>query len=145
LAEDAEYAVTLARAGVRVRFVPDQEVRCDPPSQLSGLLTQRRRWRAALRVHGLFTRLVTSKPLVLGQLATTAVLVLVLQLTPQMLIWLAALLLLTAVTYGRVLLRVGCPSSATLVRSTLLVIRLAVVAVGGFWRRDRAWERTPRN
>jgi hypothetical protein len=82
LAEDSEYTLTLLGAGVRVRWAGDVTVRSDAAATVSQLGVQRRRWVAALsgrpgttardsagrwrRLDARLTRLVMSRPLVLG-------------------------------------------------------------------------------
>jgi 1,2-diacylglycerol 3-beta-glucosyltransferase len=137
--EDAEYEAVLRRAGVRVRFVADRCVRCDPPAKLDGLLVQRRRWRAALRTPG---RLLVSKPLVLAHLMFT--MAMVAAFAPHLWPWLLVPLTLTAGVYLSAMARVGWPTASTLLGSCGVVARLAAVALGGFGRREREWQRTPR-
>jgi cellulose synthase/poly-beta-1,6-N-acetylglucosamine synthase-like glycosyltransferase len=144
LTEDAEYEAVLRRAGVRVRFVADRGVYCDPPEGLDGLLTQRRRWRAALRVPGRgLASLLASKPLVLAHLLLSAVAVGA--LAPPLLGWVLVPVLFTAAVYGSAMAKVGWPRVGLLVRGVGVVARLGAVAVGGLWARGGEWRRTPRS
>lgn len=142
LAEDAEYAEVLSRAGVKVRLMPDEAVRCDAPAGADGLCAQRRRWRAALRWNSGW---LVSKPLVLVQLAAAVGTVLVLG-QPLFIAWAAILLIATAWVYGRAVGRVGLTGRrwANLCRTPLLVVRLGWIAVEGLWKTERAWTRTAR-
>lgn len=147
LTEDAEYAGVLTRAGVRVRFLADVEVRGEVPAEAAALTQQRRRWRAALwgGGPGLFARWVASKPLVLLHLALTVAVVG--GLSPWMSLWYAgwaaALVALMGVMYLRALRRVGAGWRG-LAGAVGIVAKLAAVTVGGALDRGRAWERTKR-
>lgn len=140
LAEDAEYAVVLKRAGVRVRLAAGAAVRCDPPADIDALITQRRRWRESLRVAG---SPFVSKPLVLAHLLLTAGVVTA--FAPQWLGWLAVIVALTAGVYLPATARVGRPRLSALAGSFGVVARLALLTLGGFGRRERTWQRTPRS
>lgn len=146
--EDAEYREVLRRAGVPIRFAADRAVLCLPPPGTEALLVQRRRWRSALSVPGrnAFSRMLGSKPLVLGHLALTTAAVAALAPGTATGIWLLALYAATVAAYLPSILRVGRPAggAAELLRSVGLVARLALVALAGFRRRERTWRRTPR-
>lgn len=135
LTEDAEYSAALARSGVRVRFVPDAEVRCEAPADGSAFAVQRKRWAAALRFNPL-----QSKPLVLAHLLLVAVATLALSPSPLLLIWLAGLLVLTAWVYVSAAVPFGWPP----VRSAGVLVRLLMLAVLGGRNQKGRWERTPR-
>lgn len=147
LTEDAEYAGVLTRAGVRVRFLADVEVRGEVPADSAALTQQRKRWRAALwgGGPGLFARWVASKPLVLLQLAITVAVVG--GLSPWMSLWFAgwaaALVALTGVVYLRSLRRAGA-GWCGVTGAVGIVAKLAAVTIGGARDRGRAWERTKR-
>lgn len=134
--EDAEHSATLARGGVRVRFVPDAHVYCDPPPDGAAFGVQRGRWSAALRLHPL--GLLGSKPLVLAHLLLVAAAVLLLAPTSWVLGWLAAVLALTAGVYVAAALPFGRPS----VTVVGVVGRLLLLAL--FGGRSGRWDRTPR-
>jgi 1,2-diacylglycerol 3-beta-glucosyltransferase len=140
--EDAEYADLLRRNGVRVRYVPDAEVSCRAPDRLGDFLTQRRRWRAALRTSG-WSMLTASKPLVLSHLLLTVAATAA--FAPHLLAWVGGLVALTGVLYGRAVLEVGVPRIGLLTRSIGVVARLGVLTIGGFWEREHEWHRTPRS
>jgi cellulose synthase/poly-beta-1,6-N-acetylglucosamine synthase-like glycosyltransferase len=137
-AEDVEYAATLAAHGVRVRCVPDAEVRCEAPADGGAFGVQRKRWSAALRV-GVFG-LLNSKPLVLAHLSVVAVLVLVLSPSPVLVGWLVGLVALTAGTYITAAVPFGWPS----LRVFGVVGRLLMLAVVAGRNQQGRWERTPR-
>lgn len=147
LTEDAEYAGVLTRAGVRVRFLADVEVRGEVPAEAAVLTQQRKRWRAALwgGGPGLFARWLASKPLVLLQLAVTVAVVG--GLSPWAPLWCvgwaAVLVGLTGVVYVRALRRVGAGLRGV-AGAAGIVAKLAAVTVGGALDRGRAWERTKR-
>lgn len=142
--EDAEYTSTLARHGVRVRFVPDAAVRCDAPDRLGDFLTQRKRWRGALWVtrSGVGT-LLASKPLVLAHLLLTVAVTTI--LTPHLFGWVGLLIALTVGVYGRAMAAVGVPRIGLFARSIGVTARLGWLTLGGFWQREREWQRTPRS
>lgn len=142
LAEDAEYADSLERAGVKVRLIADETVRCDAPVGADSLCAQRRRWRAALRWNSGW---LVSKPLVLVQLAAAAGVALVCG-QPLFIAWAAVLLLITTWVYGRAVRRVGLTGRrwANLCCTPLLVMRLGWIAVEGLWKTERVWHRTAR-
>ncbi len=145
LAEDAEYAAGLHRAGVRVRLA-DEAVLCDAPNTAGGLSAQRRRWRAALRVPGGWvSRLFTSKPLVLIQLAVAAVAVTVAG-DWVLAVWLAVLLAGTGWVYLRAVRRVGRTPGRWRWVWVLpaLVAWLGWIALEGLWKREKGWRRTER-
>ncbi len=155
LAEDAEYAARLARAGVRVRFCPGAVVSTAAPPTAEALSAQRRRWRAALTQSGpgRLHRAVASKPLVLVQLAATAALVaLAAPLLPAPLAaalagWLLAVVAATGAVYGRAASRAGAALGGPLglLRAGAAVIGLAGVALAGLaGRRELVWARTAR-
>jgi cellulose synthase/poly-beta-1,6-N-acetylglucosamine synthase-like glycosyltransferase len=142
-AEDAEYARTLAAAGVRVRYVPDAVVSSDAPSDPAMLLRQRRRWRAALTPVTVRT-FASSKPLVLLHLTATLAATAVAG-SAALFGWAMALLLLTGVVYLRALVSIGfspaqCPN---LLRMPGLVLRLAGVTAAGAVAPPADWDRTP--
>lgn len=143
LAEDAEYADTLARAGVKVRLIADEAVRCDAPAGAGELCAQRRRWRAAVRW---YSGWLVSKPLVLVQLAAAAGVVLVFG-QPVFIVWAGVLIVATGWVYGRAVRRVGLTGRrwANLCRTLLLVVRLGWIAVEGLWKTERGWHRTARS
>jgi 1,2-diacylglycerol 3-beta-glucosyltransferase len=168
LAEDSEYTLTLLRAGVAVRWAGEVTVRSDAPTRLAQLRVQRRRWAAGLtgfpqspvargqvrhRLDAVVTRLVLSRPLVLGatllaallaggcywwhpdpiaaRLAATGAAVLALQ---------AAYLLL-----GVVLLGVSPRRLRLLAATPAVVVKLIGMTVrGAAGSGPRAWVRTPR-
>jgi cellulose synthase/poly-beta-1,6-N-acetylglucosamine synthase-like glycosyltransferase len=147
LTEDAEYGAELARAGVRVRFLPNIEVRGEVPAEASALARQRKRWRAALYSGGpgLFARWLASKPLVLAHLMLTLAVVAALSawLPPWVPAWAGLLAALTAIVYIRAMLRAGVGWRG--VRGVAgIVTRLAWLALAGVGERNRPWERTPR-
>lgn len=140
--EDAEYSATLTTNGVRVRFVPDAEVRTEPPTDGTAFTVQRKRWSAALRV-GPFA-LLNSKPLVLAHLFLTAVPVAVLSPSVWFIVWLLALLGATATVYVSAARPLGWPSVGVLGRTIGVVVRLLMLAVGVGRNQNQQWERTPR-
>lgn len=130
--EDAEYQLRLRAAGVRVRYCPDAVVSCQAPGDAAALYTQRRRWRSA-------TRLLSSKPLILLHLAIT------LGACAAVGIWLwpLVLLVLTAGLYLRAMVEIGLSRARipVLFDSVRLVVRLAVLTLGGVVRRTPTrWE-----
>jgi 1,2-diacylglycerol 3-beta-glucosyltransferase len=147
LTEDAEYGAELARAGVRVGFLPDAEVRGEVPAEVAALARQRKRWRAALFSNGpgLFARWLASKPLVLLHLMLTVAVVgaLAAWVPAGFLVWAAALVGLTGVVYLRAVRRAGVRPRG-LGRAAGIVARLAWVSLAGLADRGRPWERTPR-
>jgi len=142
LTEDAEYSATLTTNGVRVRFVPEAEVRTEPPTDGAAFTVQRKRWSAALRV-GPFA-LLNSKPLILAHLFLTAVLVAVLSPSVWFLGWLLALLGATATVYVAAARPLGWPSVGVLGRAVGVLGRLLMLAVGIGRNQKQQWERTPR-
>jgi cellulose synthase/poly-beta-1,6-N-acetylglucosamine synthase-like glycosyltransferase len=148
LTEDVEYGAELARAGVRVWFLADAEVRGEVPAGVAALTRQRKRWRAALFAGGpgLFARWLASKPLVLAHLAVTAAVVggLAAYVPVGFLVWAAALVGLTAAVYVRAVRRAGVQLRGRLWRAAGVVVRLVWVTLGGLADRGRPWERTPR-
>jgi hypothetical protein len=89
LTEDSEYTLALLRAGIPVRWVGEVTVRSDAPTRMAQLRVQRRRWAAALTgsqrsplargqvrhwLDAVVTRLVLSRPLVLGATLLAALL-----------------------------------------------------------------------
>ena len=153
-AEDAEYSAILRQAGVRVTFVPTAGLRNTPPTDTAGLCQQRRRWRDALFTDaaGPFDRLLTSKPLILAQLAVTSMVVgLMSLLNPgavalAFVVWTSTLIAGTVAVYLQAAARTGATPRAMfgLWRTPAVVGRLAWVTAGGLARRGGAWERTPR-
>ena len=154
-AEDAEYSAILRRAGVRVTFVPTAALRNTPPTDTAGLCQQRRRWRDALFTDaaGPIDRLLTSKPLILAQLAVTCGVVGLMALlnpgavTLAFAIWAGILVTATMAVYLRAAGRTGATPRAMfgLWRTPAVVGRLACrVTAGGLARRGGASRRTPR-
>jgi hypothetical protein len=149
LTEDAEYGADLAAAGVRVRFLPDVEMRGEVPADAATLAKQRTRWRAALYDGGpgLLARWLASKPLVLAHLAATVAVVAGLAAWLPGAIWFAAwaavLVGLTGVVYVRAVRRAG-GSQAGLAAAAGIAARLAWVTLAGTADRGRPWERTKR-
>ena len=154
LTEDAEYAGRLRRAGVGVKFVLDAEVRSEAPPTAAAFGTQRQRWRAALFTpgFGIAHKLLSSKPLVLAQLAATlAAVALALPWLPSpaaevVAAWAGVLVVLTALPYLYAIRRGNYDTGGVVgvARSVLLTVRLVAVTVGGLGRRDRGWQRTLR-
>lgn len=145
LTEDADYGERLRRGGVRVRFESAPLVRSETPARRGDLYQQRRRWRAALfGGSGFLFQWIESKPLVLAQLFATGIVVAA--FAPEFAAWYGALVLLTAFVYVRVVATVGLTRRrlAFLLAAPGIVARLALVTLGGFARRDLAWERTRR-
>ncbi len=140
LAEDAEYAAELHRHGVRIRFAAEESVTCEAPPREAAFFDQRRRWSAALRVPR-SGRAFTSKPVILAHLAATIAASLILG-ELWAIAWALALAILTAATYADVMRGVGVRRPGF--RSVWLVGRLATVAIGSLWRREKRWLRTPR-
>ncbi len=146
LVEDADYAARLRAGGVRVRFVPEPLVKSESPARKADLVQQRRRWRAAVfGGSGVFWNWVESKPLVLLQLALaggTAALA----GSGWLIAWFAALVALTGLVYARMARDVGLSRRRlkSLAAAPAIVVRLALVTLGGFGRRDLAWQRTRR-
>jgi peptidoglycan/xylan/chitin deacetylase (PgdA/CDA1 family)/glycosyltransferase involved in cell wall biosynthesis len=144
--EDAEYAVRLRAAGVRVRSAA-KRVFCAAPPRVRDLCRQRRRWRWAI-LHcgwmGLPRRAVRSKPLVLAHLFATAAVTLA--VGESKFVWLTGILIvLTAVVYLRAVLTVGLTwRRITLLLTTPLVVaRLAWLMVAGLMQRQPVdWEYT---
>lgn len=147
LTEDADYAERLRRGGVRVRFEPAALVRSETPARRGDLYGQRRRWRAALfGGSGFLRNVIESKPLVLAQLAVTGMVLAAAGAGAAYGIWYAVLVALTVVVYARVALVVGVTPRRLgyLFAAPGIVLRLALLALGGFARRDRTWVRTRR-
>ncbi len=151
LTEDAEYGAELARAGVRVRFLPDAVVRGEVPAEVSALARQRKRWRAALYAGGpgLFARWLASKPLVLLHLILTVAAVAGLTAwlptgwSIVLAAWATLLVGLTAAVYVRAVRRAGVGWRGVS-GAAGIVARLAWLALAGAADRGRPWERTPR-
>jgi hypothetical protein len=170
LAEDAEYSLTLLRAGVAVSWAGEVAVRSDAPTGWRQLGVQRRRWAAALRTRGRgrpggprggwwrrldagATRLALSRPLVLGAALLAAALAALCQwLQPGPvsagLGWAAAAVLALLGGYvglGVVLLGVTPRRLLLLAQAPLVAARLLPVALrGAAGRAPAAWVRTPR-
>ncbi len=147
LTEDADYADRLRRGGVRVRFEPEPPVRSETPARRGDLYGQRRRWSAAVfGGSGFLFNWVESKPLVLAQLAATGIALALVAAGTPFWIWYAAIVLLTGLVYVRVALKVGLTRRRLgfLVSVPGIVAKLALVTLGGFARRDLAWQRTRR-
>jgi hypothetical protein len=170
LAEDSEYTLTLLRAGVAVRWIGEVTVSSDAPIDLSQLRVQRRRWAAALaptqlaerdcgsiglwrRLDVRLTRLVMSRPLILGATLLAAV------MTGLAWAWqpdaIATALALTAavtlvmqglyILFGIVLLGVTWHRFGLLAATPVVVGRLVGIAARGMvGAAPRAWVRTPR-
>jgi cellulose synthase/poly-beta-1,6-N-acetylglucosamine synthase-like glycosyltransferase len=135
LAEDAQYARQLRRAGVRVRYCGKAVLSCESPSSVGDLCRQRRRWRAAGALE--------SKPLLLLQLAMS----IVAAVACGFVWWPAGLIVLTAACYLRAMWVVGMDARRTtlLFRSPGILVRLGWLSLAGFVRREPAtWDRTPR-
>lgn len=132
--EDAEYSSRLKKAGVRVRYCADAEVRSEAPPSVAALCRQRRRWRAA--------GMLVSKPLVLG-FAGGAV---VAGAACGFAVWSALLTIAFALLYLRAVCAVGLNRKrvGSLLRSPLVVARLGWVTLAGVVRRSDVWERTTR-
>jgi 1,2-diacylglycerol 3-beta-glucosyltransferase len=146
LVEDADYAARLRAGGVRVRFEPEPLVRSESPARRVDLVQQRRRWRAAVfGGSGLLVNWIESKPLVLLQLALAGAAV---ALSGEIAIvaWFAALVAVTGLMYARIAFDVGMTRRRMrhLAAAPGIVLRLAFVTLGGFGRRDLAWQRTRR-
>ena len=143
-AEDAEYARTLAAAGVRVRYVADAVVSSDAPADATILLHQRRRWRAALAPVS-FRTIAASKPLVLLHLTTT-VLASIASGSSPLIAWSTVLVLLTGFVYVRAIHEIGLAHHRlwNLVKLPGLVFRLAGVTAAGAVVPPVGWDRTPR-
>ncbi|QJW92788.1 glycosyltransferase [Frigoriglobus tundricola] len=144
--EDAEYAVRLRAAGIRIRLAAGARVFCAAPPQLNELCRQRRRWRSALFTGGrakLPVRAVHSKPLVLVHLFVTAAGVLAAG-EPALVVWAAWLVGLTAAVYLRAMAAVGLTPHriALLVISPVVIARLAWVTAVGVFRRPASWDAT---
>lgn len=147
LTEDADYANRLRRGGVRVRFEPASPVRSETPARRGDLYGQRRRWSAAIfGGSGFLFNWIESKPLVLAQLAATGIALAIANLDTAFVVWYVALVLLTGLVYLRVALTVGLSRRrfGYLVSVPGIVLKLALVTLGGFARRDLAWQRTRR-
>ncbi len=146
LVEDADYAARLRAGGVRVRFEPEPLVRSESPARRADLVQQRRRWRAAVfGGSGFAWNWIESKPLVLVQLALAGAVAMISE-TPALVAWFAALAVLTGLAYLRMAREVGLSRRRlkSLAAAPALVVRLAFVTLGGFGRRDLAWQRTRR-
>jgi 1,2-diacylglycerol 3-beta-glucosyltransferase len=142
--EDAEYTAELERSGVRVALVADAAVRCRAPNRYNEFLLQRRRWRSALRVSGgRLQNLLASKPLVLAHLLLTVAMTAA--LVPSWLGWACLLVVLMAAVYIRAMVVVGLPKIGLLAESIGVTVRLGWLTLGGYWQREREWQRTPRN
>ncbi len=132
--EDAEYARTLRRAGVRVRHCAGAVVSCDAPGSTAALCQQRRRWRAA-------TRLLASKPLVLLHLALTVAVCAAFGVW----LWPLGLVLLTASLYLLAIRKVGLTRHrfGLLLGSTTVIARLGWLTLAGLVRKKPStWERS---
>lgn len=146
LVEDADYAHRLARAGVRIRFESATTVRSESPASQTDLFGQRRRWRAAIfSGPGFLARWLDSKPLVLLQLALTGLVVAWLDRALYYW-WYGALATLTILLYAWVVRAVGLTPRRIrfLFAVPGIVARLALVTLGGVFRREQAWQRTRR-
>lgn len=151
LVEDAEYGQMLTRAGVKVRFRLDVVVRGEVPADARTLARQRARWRTALFSggwRGLPGRWLASKPLVLAQLALTALVTMAAValcggVTAAVLgTWLAVVVGLTAAVYAPAARRAG--GWRVVVPSVAVVCRLVLVTLAGLGGRPATWERTRR-
>lgn len=135
VAEDAEYAAQLRRAGVRVGYCGGAVVTTAAPDRPADLLRQRVRWRAALRLGGW-----GSKPLGLVGLAVAVAV----GLAAGFVWWPLGLMLVTAAVYLRAAVEVEV-RPGLLIRSAGVVGRLGWVAAGGWLRASPVeWTRTPR-
>jgi GT2 family glycosyltransferase len=153
-AEDAEYGAALRRAGVRVRFAPAAVVWTSAPPSRAALLTQRKRWRAALSAGGAgpLGRWLASKPLVLLHLLlTTATVAASAAWLPAgtagwLLGWAGALVGLTGAVYLRAIRRAGAwpGGPGAVLKAAGAAARLGWVALAGTAGRCGGWERTPR-
>lgn len=132
--EDHEYSRRLKRSGVRVRYCGGAEVSCEAPPSVADLCRQRRRWRGA--------GLLASKPLVLVHLAVT----LAVSFSSGFVMWPGALALAFALLYLRAIWAVGVTPKRLLLllKSPLVVTRLAGVTLAGAGRRGAVWERARR-
>lgn len=145
LTEDADYTERLRRGGVRVRFDSAPLVRSETPARRGDLYQQRRRWRAALfSGPGFPVQWLESKPFVLFQLVATGLIVALFQ--PGFAVWYGVLVALTMLVYARIIATVGVTRRrlAFLPAAPGIVAKLALVTLGGFRRRNLAWERTRR-
>ena len=173
--EDAEYTLTLARHGLRVRFVSNVHVVQAAAERVEQLAVQRARWasgtwqlgkRSVLRLiaKGLltgrvlladagWTLLIVSRPLVLLHLSLTLVAaVLVTWQFPAPASWafLAAswgLFGLYVLYFGYGIAKVGFSArrASFLLSAPLVLGRLAIIAVRSGISRRAAWIRTPRS
>ncbi|OWK46784.1 glycosyltransferase family 2 protein [Fimbriiglobus ruber] len=147
ITEDAEYDAALRRARVRVRFVTEARLRTGAPPTPEAMLTQRRRWRAALHT-GRPDGILASKPIVLAHLVATAAItlttaaVLPVDWAVGAIAWVAGLIALTGLVYVRAFRRVG--QSASVYSTAVIAYRLVGVGVAAAVSRNRHWERTPR-
>ena len=153
LTEDAEYTVRLHAVGIRVAFRPDAIVRSEAPASVDALTTQRRRWRAALRVPGQnwVLRFLSSKPLVLGQLIGTILIVLALaawlpiEVAVGVLSWCGLLIAMTGLVYLRAILETGVAFRSVCGASSIRTVsRLGWLTLGAAFDHGRTWQRTPR-
>ncbi len=157
--EDAEYTLTLAQAGVRIRFVANVGVRQEAAERLDQLQVQRRRWArgtlglgrsAALKliVVGLartnmlladfgWTLLVLSRPLTLLHAGLTVVLAGLLALTNPngpgwaflVLAGLAAFAHVVYYSFGVAVLGLNLRRACLLLAAPLVVARLTVISL----------------
>lgn len=144
--EDAEYAVRLSKAGVRVRLVTRARVSCVAPQRVDELCRQRRRWRSALllgSLSGLPVRAIQSKPLVLFHLLLTLLGTLAVgEIT--LIAWAMVLVGLTVAVYQRAVVSVGLTwrRVGLLSASPAVIARLAWVTAAGMFRRPANWAET---
>ncbi len=134
LAEDAQYAAQLKLAGIRVRYCGEAVVTCAAPQSVAELYRQRRRWRAA--------GILSSKPLVLG-FATLAV---ACGFATGFAVWSCGIACAFAALYLRAICAIGVTRTRLklLLRTPVVVSRLAWVALEGIVKRTSSWERTAR-
>ncbi len=173
--EDAEYTLTLARHGLRVRFVANVHVVQAAAERVEQLAVQRARWASGtwqlgkrsamgLLAKGLltgrvlladagWTLLIVSRPLVLLHLSLTLVTALFLAWlfpAPASVVFLASgafLVALYAAYFGFGIAKVGFSArrASFLLSAPLVLFRLAVIAVRSGALRRAAWIRTPRS
>jgi hypothetical protein len=173
--EDAEYTLTLARHGLRVRFVANVHVVQAAAERVEQLAVQRARWASGtwqlgkrsaigLIANGLltgrvlladagWTLLIVSRPLVLLHLSLTLVAAaLVAWQYPASASWLYlatgwGLFALYAAYFGFGIAKVGFSArrASFLLSAPLVLARLAVIAVRSGISRRAAWIRTPRS
>lgn len=152
LTEDAEYSERLAAQGVRIICEPGMGISMEAPNSTGALCGQRRRWRAALftgQTHPV-QRWLHSKPAVLAQLALAIALAGVTTLVlnqPAYAIWAGGLLLAGVLPYAWAMAVVGKPWQRVrlLAQAPVIVTRLLVVTVAGFFQKETLWQRTRRN